>query len=279
MLLAYFLFSFVDTSTKWLLGAGMAVLQLAFLRYLTHALITLVDVQRLPARRPRLTMRLQVLVVLRAFCLVSATVANFIALGHLPLAMTSALLFLAPILVCLFAGILLGERITAGHWGAVALGFFGVVVLVNPFGEAINWYAVLMLYPATGMAFYAILTRKLAHRVASSVLQLSTGLVGSVLLLPAGVLAWQMPQTLQTWVLMLMLGVFAWAGHEALTRAHSFATASLLAPFGYSFVIYLSLAGWVFFNEIPDVHVALGAVIITAAGMLVWRLGNRAPTA
>lgn len=274
MLLANLLFSFVDTATKWLLGSGLAVLQLAFMRYASHFAITAIDLRRTPV--PRLsTWRLRGLVWLRAFCLISATCVNFLALGMLPLAVTSAILFLAPVLVCLFAGVILGERVGPWHWGAIFLGFLGVLIVVDPFGEGVNLYAFLMLYPATGMAFYSILTRLLADQVRPSIMQFATGALGTAVLLPFGLLAWVPPETALQWVLLIGIGVFAWAGHEAMTRAHAHADASVLMPFGYSFVIYLSLAGWLVFDEVPGPATLIGSCVICVAGLMIWRLNRQ----
>ncbi len=269
VLFAYFLFSFVDTSTKWLLGVGLASLQLAFMRYLIHLLITVADRGR-QASVP-ISRKHRRIVLLRAFCLVSATVANFFALAHLPLAVTAAILHVAPVLVCLFAWPILGEQVRPIHWLAVFLGLAGVLIIVQPFGDGVNWYAVLMLYPATGMALYTVLTRKLAGAVPPATSQFYTGLLGTVVLLPFGVAVWETPPTAWAWTLTLGIGVFAWAGHEVLIRAHAYAGASLLAPFGYAFVLYLAIAGWIVFDHIPEWYVGVGAVLIFAAGLVIWR--------
>ncbi|MEM1374477.1 MAG: DMT family transporter [Pseudomonadota bacterium] len=270
MLLANLLFAVVDTSTKWLSGAGVAVLQLAFMRYATHLAITGVDVGRVPwARLPRAT---HGLIALRAFFLISATVVNFYALGQLPLSVTAAIIYLAPVITCLLGWALLGERIGLGHAAAILLGFGGVLIIVRPFGDAVNFYALLMLYPATAMSLYAILTRKLAGTVRPGLMQFYTGVLGTAALAPVGLVFWASPSTGLDWILLFAIGAFAWAGHEAMTRAHIYADASTLMPFGYSFVIYLSLAGWIVFGHVPDGPTIVGAIIICAAGLIIWRL-------
>lgn len=274
MLLANLLFAFVDTSTKWLLASGFVALQLAFMRYLVHFAITLVDVRRRANRNATLSWKTRGLVFVRAFCLISSTVANFIALRHLPLAVSSAILFVAPVIVCLLSALVLRERVKLGHWLAIVCGFSGVIVMIRPFDGTINLYAVLMLYPATGMAIYALLTRKLAHSVRPSTMQFYTGALGSAVLLPFAILNWQWPTDPLNWVLFIMIGAFAWAGHEAMTRAHSYTTANVLMPFGYSFVIYLSFASWLVFDEAPDLTTILGSSMIVASGFAIWHLNR-----
>lgn len=274
MLLANLLFSFVDASTKWLLASGLVALQLAFMRYFVHFAITVVDSRRAVNRGRKLTWRTQGLVLLRALCLVSSTGANFIALGHLPLAVSSAILFLSPVIVCLFSAVVLREEVRRAHWWAIAIGFAGVLVMIRPFDGTVNWYAVLMLWPATGMAVYALLTRRLVKEVPPGMMQLYTGALGSAALLPFAMVAWHWPTGALNWALFFGIGAFAWAGHEALTRAHAYATANTLMPFGYSFVIYLSIAGWLIFGDVPDLMTLVGSLAIMASGLTIWKLNR-----
>lgn len=270
VLLANLLFSFVDASTKYLIGAGLLVIQLAFMRYATHFLITCVE--RVIRGRPIRAMDRGTLglVLLRSFCLVSATLVNFLGLQYLSLSVTSALLYLSPTFVCLFASALLGEEIRPVHWASIFLGLVGALVIVWPFGESVNWYAVMMLYPAAGMALYQVLSRMLTERVRPGQLQFVTGAMGTCALAPLALFHWAPPATPFDWVLICALGAFAWAGHEALTRAFAHAQASSLAPYGYSFVVYLTIAGLLFFGEVLSLNVLFGAGLIVLAGLLPW---------
>ena len=268
---ANLLFSVVDTSTKWLLGAGLVVFQLAFMRYAVHFAITCAErlIRGKPkARLPRST---RWLVVLRSFCLVSATLVNFVALGQLPLSVTAALLYTSPLFVCAFANLILGEIIRPAHIVSIMLGLSGALIILWPVGEPINWYAVLMLYPAMGMAMYQVLSRKLSGVVTPGVLQFYTGALGTAVLLPFALVFWQTPDTGLSWSLLVAIGAFAWAGHEALTRAHAHAPASALAPFGYSFVLYLTLAGIIVFSDRPEISTLIGSALIIFGGLFIWR--------
>ncbi|MEM6381950.1 MAG: DMT family transporter [Pseudomonadota bacterium] len=275
VLLANLLFAFVDTSTKWLIGAGLAVLPLAFMRYAVHFGLTIAD--RTIRARPAYRLRRGVtwLVLFRSICIVSATLANFVALGHLSLSVTASILYLSPVFICLFARPMLGEIVTAKHWSAILLGLIGALVILWPVGEPINWYAVLMLYPAIALALYQVLTRQLAHEVRPSTLQFYTGAVGTVVLLPFALVSWTTPVSPLDWTLFLAIGAFAWAGHEALIRAHSYTEASTLAPFGYIFINYLTGAEILVFGELPELRVFAGAALIFAGGMLAWRVDRR----
>jgi drug/metabolite transporter (DMT)-like permease len=122
------------------------------------------------------------------------------------------------------------------------------------------------------------MTRKLAGVEATETMQFYMGASGTVLLLPFAVANWHNPTSTLDWVLLFAVGFFGWAGHELLTRAHRFAPASTLMPFGYSFMIYLTIASYVIFNHPPEAATLWGALIIVAAGLFIW-LRERTETA
>lgn len=273
MLVAYFMFSLVDTSVKWLLVLGFAPLQLAFLRYVGQMVICTLLAMRDPGHvwpaRGDLGLTL-----LRSAALVVSTIGNFIALLYLPLTITSAIMFTAPILVCLLSMPVLGERVGPWRWGAILLGFLGVTIIIQPFGTAFHWASVLALFNALCMAVYSILTRMLANRVRRETLQFWTGALGTLVLLPLALLSWTPPTGLGVLALWAGLGLFAWTGHEFLTRAHRDAPANALMPFSYSLLIFMSGFDAVLFGETPSPTEAAGIFIIVLSGLIIWKRGR-----
>ena len=270
MLVAWLFFSMIDTSVKWLVLAGLPALQLAFMRYVGHFFISTwlvgrggLDVERFKTDRLGL-------VLLRAYLLTSSTALNFVALLYLPLTVTASIMFTSPILVCLLGWPLLGER--AGPWRifGILLGFAGVLVVMRPFGAEFHWAMLLTVHNATALALYSILTRKLAGVVSAEIMQFYMGAFGTAVLLPFAAYFWASPATILDWVLMVMLGVFGWAGHELLTRAHRFATANTLMPFSYFFLLFLTISSYLIWGHIPDEATLLGAAIIIGSGLLIW---------
>ncbi|CAN0599428.1 unnamed protein product, partial [Laminaria digitata] len=128
----------------------------------------------------------------------------------------------------------------------------------------------LSLGAAFCFALYSILTRKLAGVVAVDTLQFYSGLVGTIALLPFAVLSWQNPTNVLDWSILIAIGVFGWLGHQLLTIAHRFAPASTLTPFGYTFILYLTLASFLVFDHLPDRWTLLGGTIIIVAGLVIW---------
>lgn len=270
MLGAYFLFSFIDTSAKWLVLAGLSALQLSFVRYAGHFAISLGLIAKGGLSPDRFKTKHLALVLLRSAFLLSATVFNFISVKYLSLTVTSAVMFSAPVIVCALSWPLLGERVGPWRWFAIVLGFIGVLVVVRPFNENFHWAVLLSIYNAFAMAFYSILTRRLSGTVAAETMQLYSGGLGTFVMLPFAIVTWQNPANLIDWIIMFGLGLWGWGGHELLTRAHGYAPANTLMPYGYSFLIYLTIASYVVFNQIPDGYTILGAIIVVISGLIIW---------
>ena len=127
-----------------------------------------------------------------------------------------------------------------------------------------------MLGGAFTFALYSILTRRLAGLVPIDVMQFYTGAVGTLGLMPVAIYQWQSPTTAIDWTIMIMLGVFGWAGHQFMTVAHRFADASLLTPFGYSFILYLTAWSYILFGHVPDQLTVTGALLIVISGLVIW---------
>ncbi|MEP3346361.1 MAG: DMT family transporter [Litoreibacter sp.] len=270
MLVAWLIFSLIDTSVKWLVLAGLPALQLAFMRYFAHFFISTFLVARGGLDIERFKTDRLGLVLFRAYLLTSSTALNFVALLYLPLTVTASIMFTSPILVCLLGWPILGER--AGPWRifGISLGFIGVLVVMRPFGTEFHWAMLLMVHNATALALYSILTRKLSGVVSTEIMQFYMGLFGTAALLPFAVYYWENPTTGLDWVLMALLGVWGWGGHELLTRAHRFATANTLMPFAYFFLLFLTISSYLIWGHIPDGATLLGAAIIIGSGLLIW---------
>ncbi|MDB2577962.1 DMT family transporter [Tateyamaria sp.] len=268
---AYAFFTLIDTSVKWLVLAGFPAFQLAFMRYLPHFVISTVLLLRKGDGWNSFQSAHMGLVLLRGFLLASATLFNFITLNYLSLTVTGSIMFSAPIIVCALSWPLLGERVGPWRWFAIILGFMGVLVVIRPFDAAFHWIALLNVYNAFSLALYSIITRKISGVVAAETMQFYMGAFGAITLFPFAFWVWMPPASMLDWVLMVSLGVWGWAGHEIFSRAHGFAPANTLMPYTYSFLLYLALASYLVFNDVPDQWTLLGAGIIVVSGLIIWR--------
>ena len=207
--------------------------------------------------------------LLRSSMLLIATFCFFAALRYLPIAEASAITFLAPILIVLMSGPLLGERPTLWRWIASITGFLGILILLRPGSSVFHPATLLLLVTAFANALYQILTRKLLDESAHTTLFYSA-LVGTVLLSLA--LPWGLGDTELTWRgggLLLLLGLFAGLGHWAMIGAYLLAPASLLTPFTYLQMVWAIGYGYLIFGQLPDRWSAIGMTVIVASGLLL----------
>ena len=267
MLFASFLFALSDSAAKWVVVAGTPVLQIVFVRYFFHFGISSVQSGFLGLDWKAAGRNWKFL-FLRSAALVLSTIANFIALRYLSLSVAASIMFCSPIIVCLISVLFLGEKIGGWRWFAVCAGFVGVLLIIRPQGE-FHPATLLSLLAATGLAIYALFTRKLSDDLCPHELQFFSGLLGTVGLAGAALFVWE-PVGFGIWGLMLGTGFAAWLGHEFLTRAHNFASASVLMPFFYSFLVFITLLDITIYHNVPDFMTILGAAIIVLSGLTIW---------
>ena len=206
MLGAYLCFSFIDAGAKWLAVLSMPPLQLAFMRYLPHFVISTTLIGRGGLDLRRFASPYMPLLLLRASMLMISTVLNFVAVTYLPLTLTSTILFTTPIIICILSWPILGERVGLFRFGAIIIGFAGVAIAIRPFDESFHWAVFLSLGGAFTFAIYSILTRRLAGLVSTDVMQFYTGAVGTFGLLPIALYQWQWAPDLPNGVILVMLG-------------------------------------------------------------------------
>ncbi|GHD59899.1 hypothetical protein GCM10017083_45150 [Thalassobaculum fulvum] len=268
MVAAFLLFTFLDTSAK-LLAQEMNSLQIVWARFVGHAV--LVAAVLLPRKGTRVlassNLKLQ---IVRSIFLFMSTILNFFALRWLQLATTSSIMFTVPLLVAALSVPLLGERVGWRRWTAIAVGFVGVLIIVRPGGATLHWAIGLSLCNAVAVALYQITTRKLAARDHSDTTSLYSPLFGTVVLVPLLPFIWEPPSGPLAWALLCMLGVFGGVGHWLLIIAHRFAPASLLAPFSYTGILWMTTAGFLVFGHLPDEWTVVGAAVVVASGLYVF---------
>ncbi len=265
MLCALVCFAGLDTVAK-LLTAQLSPVMVTWARY-TSALIFMLILFN-PLRDPSvLHSNRPVLQILRSCLLFGSTILNFIALRYLQLDQTTAIQFLAPLLVTLLAGPLLGETIGWRRWVAAGFGFCGVLIITNPLGAEVHWAMLLTLAGTTCYALYAIMTRYLASYDSSDTTSLYSVAIGAIVSLPAVPQVWTPPAN--AWVVagLLATGMLGGFGHWLLIRAHSFAPVSTLAPFIYMQLLLALVPSYFVFDHLPAKNTLIGAAVIVASGL------------
>jgi drug/metabolite transporter (DMT)-like permease len=270
------LFACLDTTTKYLAARHDVPLIIAA-RYIGNLLLM---VALLAPRHGAAMVRTRRtgLAVVRGLCLAASSVLIGFALQRMPVAETTAINFLAPMLVVIVAGPLLGEKIGWVGWGAALFGFLGVMLIVRP-GSGLEAVAVACaLVGVIAAVGYQLLSRILVATESTIALSFYTALVGSIVF--GLVLPWywtgETPPTFDI-LLFASLGVYGGLGHLLLTAAYRYAPASLLAPTNYLQLLWAALLGWLVFGHVPDRITALGMAIVALSGVAVALHSRRPP--
>lgn len=266
MLLATACFGCLDTLSKYLVAHYPAA-ALVWLRYVLQTLVMMaIFLPRMGLRLVRTSS--PGLQVVRGLTLVVSSVVFVIALLHMQIAEVASIVFLAPIIVALAGGPLLGERVSARTWIALAGGFTGVLLIIRPGGGAFTWWALLPLACAFMFAGYQILTRKLASRRDDPITTLFLpGLIACFVVPPVFPGAFEIPTTPLHAAMLGAIGVLGAVGHFMLIRAHAHAPATLLAPFGYTQLLVVLTLGWLVFDQLPDAIALTGIALIAGSGL------------
>lgn len=269
MLLAVGSFSLMDAGMK-VLSPEYPPVQVASLRCLASLPLILLWVGLRGGFRQVLRVRFGLHALRAALGIVM--LASFVyGLRRLPLSEAYAIFFVAPLLITVFAALLLGERIEWQRWAAVAIGLAGVVIVLRPTGAGVATLAGLaIIVCAIGYALSAILVRILGRSdsTESMVFWVITlmGAGATLLALPQ----WRAIQP-QHWMAVIIVGVSGCVGQWAITEAFRIGEASFLAPFEYSALVWGLALDWTFWQTLPGARALAGAAVIIASGIYLIR--------
>lgn len=260
------LFGLLDMQAK-VLGGLYPVPEVIWARYAGHCLLMLVVLGPRHGRGLVRTGRLGVQLA-RGVLLLLSTGFFFTALSYLPLAEAAAIGFVAPLLVTLLSIPMLGERVGWRRLTAVAVGFGGVLVILRPGGSLFTPAALLPLCTAVTYGLYQILTRRIGISEKPVASLFYTSLVGALAMTLVVPFVWVGPDWRHL-PMFLALGVCGGVGHFLMIRALQLAPVSLIAPFGYSAIIWSLLFGWLVFGQFPDRISLVGIAVVVASGLYV----------
>jgi len=266
MLAAVMCFVTLDTLAK-LLAETYPVWQIVWARYAFHlALIVVVLRGALPKtlRTRRLPLQL-----LRSLLLVLTTGLFFLGLKLMPLADAAAVMLLGPLFITALSAPLLREQVGPRRWAGVLVGLLGALIVIRPGSNVFAYAALLPLAAALVNAFYHITTRLLSHTDSSMTTLTYSSFVGAAVMTLGLPFFWVTPDPVG-WVMMIGVGIIGGTSHFFLIKAYSEAPAAVVAPFGYSNIVWAVIFGFVIWGDLPDSWTLLGAAILVASGLYVF---------
>jgi drug/metabolite transporter (DMT)-like permease len=205
--------------------------------------------------------------MVRSMLLLLSTMCNFAALRYLQLTEAMAIGFATPFLVAALSGPLLGEWVRWRRWGAIAIGFVGVLVVIRPGSGSFQPAALLSLSAALCYALYAISTRILARTDSSATTLFYSNIAGAVALIPVLPFVWTTPTEPIVIALMVICGAIGSFGHYLLIAAHRLAPAAVLSPFIYTQILSTIALGYLVFGDIPNGWTLAGSSIVIGSGL------------
>jgi drug/metabolite transporter (DMT)-like permease len=206
--------------------------------------------------------------VLRGIGLVASSLFFIWGLGYLPIAEASATAFVAPVFVTCLSIVVLAEKVGIRRWIATIVGLIGVLIVVRPGTSAFHPAAFFPIVSALGWAFALVLTRQISGTDRPVTTMAYSAIVGLVVLSVLAPFFWVTPTWQQVGIAVL-IGISSTAGHWIVVLAYRHADASVLAPFTYSQLVWVSILGFIMFAEIPDRWTVLGACIIISSGLYI----------
>ena len=256
-----------DTVVKYV-SESLPAGQLIFLRGV-FATLLLLAIAQASGTTGQLRMLLDRKVVLRAGFDAFATMVYLTSLFHLPIANATAINMATPLFITLFAVLAFKEQVGTGRWLAIATGFTGVLLVVQPSGAAFNAYALLCLGGTLLHAARDLTTRVIDPRIPSILVTVSTAIAVTLL---AGLWSlWQgwLPVNARQLALLATASVFLSGGYFLLTVSMRGGEMSLIAPFRYTGLLFAIVLGFVVWGDIPNALAWGGIALLVVAGLYV----------
>lgn len=282
-------FSFNDVGIKFL-SDQYALHQVVFIRAVIGITAFTVFVMPFAGGLSLLRTRRPVVHLIRGFCVVGANMCLFLGLAALPIADAVAVFFVSPLVITVFSVIFLHETVGPRRWGAIAVGFIGVLVIVKPGTAAFQLASLLPIAAAFLYASLHMLTRKIGGTESAPTMAFYIQLTFIVASLAIGLglgdgrfagmghpsleflfRAWVIPEP-GDYPIFAMLGISAMLGGLCISQAYRLSEAAFAAPFEYVAMPMAIMWGVTVFGTWPDRSAWIGIALIIGSGLyLLWR--------
>lgn len=222
----------------------------------------------------QLRVRQTFLLCSRGMIVAVAQLMFYLSLGRIAFATASTITYSGALFTTVFAALLLGERVGVVRWGAVVIGFVGVVMVMGLGRESFTWDAALPLAAAVLYALTGTTARLVDSDVPSALVNLYSAvfaIIGSVLIaiFYGGFSPIKAPDDV-LWI--IAMGGFGGCAVLCLVVSYRMTEQSNLAPFSYFGIPIAFVLGWAFFDETPVRDLFPGALLLIAGGlMVIWR--------
>jgi drug/metabolite transporter (DMT)-like permease len=193
------------------------------------------------------------------------------ALTLMPLSNVAAILQVLPLVVTLGAALVLGEAVGWRRWSAILVGFAGVMIIIRPGTSGYDINTIWALLAVAGLAIRDLAARRMQARFSTfsivtmvSALLIPTGLAMHTIMEGKPLFAQIAPTA---WAYIIGGGFFGMAGYYAITLSTRMGELSAVAPYRYTRLVAALILAYIFFGEVPDMWMILGATLVIGAGL------------
>ncbi|MBD3797708.1 MAG: DMT family transporter, partial [Campylobacterales bacterium] len=261
MLIASFTFAIMGAFAK-LASESMSSLEVVFFRNIAGVVLVAMAIYKKPLKnvggKP-------FLLFFRGFMGFVALLAFFYNIAHIPLGDAMTYSKTSPIFTAIFAWMFLQEKLSLKAWGAIGLGFVGIVFITQPSGVGFSKYDLLGIFSGVGAALAYTSIRELKNYYDTRAIVLSfmgVGTIGPmVLFLISAYLnipeldfmlgEFVMPQGI-VWVYVLSMGVLATISQLLMTKAYGYTKAGIVGTVSYSNIIFSICVGMLLGDAMPS---------------------------
>ena len=266
MLLALFMLTCSDAATKWL-GADYPAGQIICFRAL-FSLIPVAVMVALYGGLPSLRIVDKRGQAWRAFYFAVGTSLIAISMIVLPIADAAAILYAGPLMITALAVPMLKEQVGWRRWTAIGVGFGGVIIMLRPTPDAIQWLGLLPLAAAFCSSMRDIYARSLAATESANSMMFWSALLTVLLAGLSLPFAWVAPSAVD-WALLVATGLFIGVAHYLMIEAYRVSEAAVVAPFKYSGILWAVMFGYFVWGDIPDAFIIIGGTLVIASGLYI----------
>jgi drug/metabolite transporter (DMT)-like permease len=280
MLIASFTFAIMGAFAK-LASESMSSLEVVFFRNIAGVILVGIAIYRKP-----LTSKggKPLLLFFRGFMGFTALLAFFYNIANIPLGDAMTYSKTSPIFTAIFAWMFLQEKLSFKAWGAIGLGFIGIIFITQPTGVGFSKYDLLGIFSGVGAALAYTSIRELKNYYDTRAIVLSfmgVGTIGPVVLflispyldmpeLDFMLGEFVMPQGV-VWVYVIAMGVLATISQLLMTKAYGYTKAGIVGTVSYSNIIFSICVGMLLGDPFPSTDTTIGIVLIIIAGVMVAR--------
>ena len=208
--------------------------------------------------------------LLRAGAMTGSTFFFITGLSLLPITDAIAIAFVAPILTTILGVIILREAVSWKRWAAIFVGFFGVIIILQPTSDAFKIAAIAPMGAAAFGAARDVITRAISGSENSLSILFTSMLMITIAGFLTYPLGWSAVKPSHIWIFItssLLVGLAQYLMIEAFRLGE----VALISPFKYSSLLWATLIGLVIWNDLPSKHVVLGAFILILSGIYLLK--------